>query len=185
MTSGQSRQAVKSREYTWPGPRPPLHLLLTGKFHSHWVLGCFFFNLQKFQGLQWCPVSSCTTRPVTLAAPGKWSFISWGLLYKEKTRARFECSTWLSATTARQKKGKLATISEYEYFWEPLMRKQHNQHCTHLSLRWLQHQEVKSAIDKCTLHLTKTYQHEIKTFPVIQTEEDLSICTVSKWGLMY
>lgn len=39
MTSGQSQQAVKAREYTWPVPRPQLHLVLTGKFHSHWVPG--------------------------------------------------------------------------------------------------------------------------------------------------
>jgi len=42
MTSRQSQQAVTAREYTRPFPRPQLHLLLTGKFHSHWVPRIFF-----------------------------------------------------------------------------------------------------------------------------------------------
>lgn len=159
MTLGQSQQAVKAREYTWPVPRPQLHLLLTGKFHSHWVPSYFFFSiLRSYKGYYEVTMMHSKQLQHTagyFSSPRKVElhFLSATLaVFKEKTPARFECSVWLSTTTGREKKRKLVSN-----FWEPIMRRKHNQHSTHHSLRWLWHQEVKSAADKCTLHLTKTY----------------------------
>lgn len=109
MTSGQSRQTVKCREYTWPVPRPQLHLLLIGKFHSHWVLGLFgfFFKSWEIPRVTVMPSEQLEHTASYCSSPRlvELHFLRATLdVYKEKIPTRFECSTWLSHYREREKR---------------------------------------------------------------------------------
>lgn len=109
MSSGQSQQAVKAREYTWPVPRPQLHLLLAGKFHS---LGSrLFFLLGNYMGDREVTVPQ-NKHLQLLQLPLERSLILWGLdVLKEKTPPAFEYFM-MNVTTVKTEENK--TCQQYQ-----------------------------------------------------------------------